>query len=219
MQLKIVIPSGTFRFNQAGELITQITEPFVLVEANNREEIVALYDQGQEHLAHAFTYQDEEITGLREDAAGYLQNFLLAEGAWYLQELNPADKDTASAPAPGETEIPDPQQGPADSPATSADLFVPTAEQRQLLRDIQTKAAALRLIQPEATAPWDSQVQKLLISQQIFGLGDLEKACVEGKAMLEQLVAQAKASGIPAEVIASNTSQGDVPEMEEAEEG
>jgi hypothetical protein len=40
---------------------------------------------------------------------------------------------------------------------------------------------------------------------------------VEGKAKLEQLVAQAKASGVPANVVESNLAQGDVPEMEEEE--
>ena len=33
MQLKIVTNNGVFRFNQAGQPITEITEPFVLVES------------------------------------------------------------------------------------------------------------------------------------------------------------------------------------------
>ena len=62
MQLKIVTHGGTFRYNQSGQPITEITEPFVLVEVYTKEDVVALYDQGQEHLANAFTYQDEQIT-------------------------------------------------------------------------------------------------------------------------------------------------------------
>lgn len=95
---------------------------------------------------------------------------------------------------------------------------MPTAEQRQVLRDIQITAEALRRIEPDPTASWDRQVQKLLLSQQVFGIGDPEKAHSEGKVKLEQLIAQAKASGVPAEVVASNVAQGDVPEMEEIEE-
>jgi hypothetical protein len=95
---------------------------------------------------------------------------------------------------------------------------VPTAEQRQVLRDIQITAEALRRIEPDPTASWDRQVQKLLLSQQVFGIGDPEKAHAEGKVKLEQLVAQAKASGVPDEVVASNVAQGHVPEMEELEE-
>ena len=93
MQLKIVTHGGTFRYNQSGQPITEITEPFVLVEVYTKEDVVALYDQGQEHLANAFTYQDEQITGMSADAGDHIQNFFLAEGAWYLQELNSADKD------------------------------------------------------------------------------------------------------------------------------
>ena len=93
MQLKIVTHGGTFRYNQSGQPLAEITEPFVLVEVYTREDVVALYDQGREHLANAFTYQDDQITGISADAGDHIQNFFLAEGAWYLQELNPADRD------------------------------------------------------------------------------------------------------------------------------
>lgn len=215
MQLKIVTHGGTFRYNQSGQPITEITEPFVLVEVYTREDVVALYDQGQEHLANAFTYQDDQITGMSADAGDHIQNFFLAEGAWYLQELNPADKD-AKTPIASDTQSSRPAE---DAPTSSGSgIFVPTAEQRQVLRDIQVTAEALRHIQPDPTAGWDRQVQKLLLSQQVFGIGDPEKACVEGKAKLEQLVAQAKASGVPANVVESNLAQGDVPEMEDEED-
>ena len=84
MQLKIVTNNGTFRFNQTGQAITEITEPFVLVEVYVKEDVVALYDQGEDHLANAFTYEGDRITGMSKDAADHIQNFFLAEGAWYL---------------------------------------------------------------------------------------------------------------------------------------
>jgi hypothetical protein len=222
MQLKIVTHSGTFRYNQSGQPIAEITEPFVLVEVYTKEDVVALYDQGQEHLANAFTYQNDQITGMSADAGDHIQNFFLAEGAWYLQELNPADKDakTLNVPAASaESRPPSVAPGADDTtPSTSSGLFVPTAEQRQVLRDIQVTAEALRRIEPDPAASWDRQVQKLLLSQQVFGIGDPEKAHVEGKAKLDRLVAQAKASGVPSEVVASNVAQGDVPEMDDDDE-
>ncbi|MBK7091764.1 MAG: hypothetical protein IPH59_08595 [bacterium] len=218
MQLKIVTHGGTFRYNQSGQPLAEITEPFVLVEVYTREDVVALYDQGREHLANAFTYQDDQITGISADVGDHIQNFFLAEGAWYLQELNPADKDIKN-PTVNNTQSACLAQDPGGvTPASNnPGIFAPTAEQRQVLRDIQVTAEALRHIQPDPTAGWDRQVQKLLLSQQVFGIGDPEKACVEGKAKLEQLVAQAKASGVPANVVESNLAQGDVPEMEEEE--
>ena len=220
MQLKIITHGGTFRYNQSGQTIAEITEPFVLVEVYTKEDVVALYDQGQEHLANAFTYQDDQITGMSLDAGDHIQNFFLAEGAWYLQELNSADKDAkASIGSATTTQSSSSALSADNTPSSSGSgLFVPTGEQRQVLRDIQITAEALRRIEPDPTASWDRQVQKLLLSQQVFGIGDPEKACVEGKAKLDQLVAQAKASGIPADVVASNVAQGDVPEWEEVEE-
>jgi hypothetical protein len=222
MQLKIVTHGGTFRYNQSGQAITEISEPFVLVEVYTKEDVVALYDQGQEHLANAFTYQDDQITGMSADAGDHIQNFFLAEGAWYLQELNSADKDAKTSDVPS-TIAANQSSCPAPSadcamPANTSGIFVPTAEQRQVLRDIQVTAEALRRIEPDPTAGWDRQVQKLLLSQQVFGIGDPEKAYVEGKAKLDQLLAQAKASGVPSEVVTSNVAQGDVPEIEEEEE-
>ncbi len=222
MQLKIVTHGGTFRYNQSGQPISEITEPFVLVEVYTKEDVVALYDQGQEHLANAFTYQDEQITGISADAGDHIQNFFLAEGAWYLQELNAADKDI-KVPIVSATTADTQSSSSAVSadqatPSSSSGLFVPTADQRQVLRDIQITAEALRRIEPGPTASWDRQVQKLLLSQQVFGIGDPEKAHAEGKLKLEQLVLQAKAAGVPDEVVASNVAQGDVPEMEEIEE-
>ena len=150
MQLKIVTNNGTFRFNQTGQAITEITEPFVLVEVYVKEDVVALYDQGEDHLANAFTYEGDRITGMSKDAADHIQNFFLAEGAWYLQELNAPEKDSgasAQMTEPGtQAATPAPK---ANGTAGAGDLgiFVPTLDQRQLLRDIQVTAEALRHIE------------------------------------------------------------------------
>ena len=183
-----------------------------------KEDVVALYDQGAEHLANAFTYEGDRITGMSADAADHIQNFFLAEGAWYLQELNaPEEHGGASAQTmgtgtPAATPAP---SGNATARPSDLGIFVPTLAQRQLLRDIQVTAEALRHIEPDPTAGWDRQVQKLLLSQQVFGIGNPEKAYAEGKIRLERLINQAKSAGIPANVVESNVAQGDVPEMEE----
>jgi hypothetical protein len=221
MQLKIVTNNGIFRFNQAGQPVTEITEPFVLIEVYAKEDVVALYDQGTEHLANAFIYEGERITGMSPDAAEHIQNFFLAEGAWYLQELNGPEKDAGSRIQTAGGSIQVAQSSPSANGAVAAGnpgFFVPTIEQRQLLRDIQVTAEALRLIEPDPTAGWDRQVQKLLLSQQVFGIGDPEKAHTEGKAKLEQLIGQAKSVGIPANVVETNLAQGDAPEVEEEAE-
>jgi hypothetical protein len=152
------------------------------------------------------------------DAAAHIQNFFLAEGAWYLQELNGPDKDTGRPAQMAEAGIgTTPPNTAANGKAVTGDpgFFVPTLEQRQLLRDIQVTAEALRLIQPDPVAGWDRQVQKLLLSQQVFGIGNPEKAFAEGKARLERLIGQAKSSRIPADVVQTNLAQGDLPEMDE----
>ena len=218
MQLKIVTNNGTFRFNQEGRPITEITESFVLVEVYAREDVVALYDQGAEHLANAFIYDGDRIAGMSADAADHIQNFFLAEGAWYLQELNGPEKDAGTAAPITETGTQATPPAPGANGAASTGepgFFVPTLEQRGILRDIQVTAEALRHIEPDPSAGWDRQVQKLLLSQQVFGIGDPEKAFAEGKARLERLIGQAKSSGIPANVVATNVAQGDVPDMEE----
>jgi hypothetical protein len=224
MQLKIVTNNGTFRFNQTGQPIAEINEPFVLVEVYAKDEVLALYDQGAEHLANAFTYDGDRITGMSADAADHIQNFFLAEGAWYLQELNGPEKDGGTpaqmAAAATATQVTPPDPDAAENAngrvaAGDPGFFVPTLEQRQLLREIQVTAEAMRLIEPDPAAGWDRQVQKLLLSQQVFGIGNPEKAFAEGKARLERLIGQAKSSGIPANVVATNVAQGDVPDMEE----
>jgi hypothetical protein len=225
MQLKIVTQSGTFRYNQSGQAITQINEPFVLVEVNTKEEVAALYDQGQEHLAQVFTYDGDQITGMSADAGPHIQNFFLAEGAWYLQELNPADQDRlpsavieATIPSVSTGAVPSAEPGPATEASGDPSLFVPNAEQRQLLRDIQTTAEALRRIEPEPNASWDRQVQKLLLAQQIFGINDPDQAFPQGKIKLEELLVQARSKGIPEEVVHTNTTMGCGDDFEQSDE-
>jgi hypothetical protein len=199
----------------------EVTEPFVLVEVCAKEDVVALYDQGEDHLANAFTYEGDRITGMSNDAALHIQNFFLAEGAWYLQELNSPEKDagtSAQAAVAGIQEVIPSPEAKGAAVSNEPGFFVPTLEQRQLLRDIQVTAEALRHIKPDPSAGWDRQVQKLLLSQQVFGIGDPEKAFAEGKVRLDQLIGQAESAGIPANVVESNVAQGDVPEMEEEEE-
>src|ERR1017187_4958688 len=131
MQLKIVTNNSTFLFNQTGQAITEITEPFVLVEVYAKEDVVALYDQGEDHLANAFTYEGDRIAGMRKDAADHIQNFFLAEGAWYLQELNAPEKNSvasAQMTEPGtQTATPSPKAN-GTTGANDLGIFVPRSE-------------------------------------------------------------------------------------------
>jgi len=227
MQLKIITRKEVFRFDQKGQPVTEITEPYVSVEVYTREDVIALYDQNEEHLVHAFKYDGEEITGLSDQSTDSIQNFFLAEGAWYLQALNqpeddkkepealgiPATKEASSADSPVASAAPSTTPSPSlagDPPSSlGSSVFIPSEQQRNLLRDIQVTVRALSIIKPDAAAPWDRQVQKLLLSQQLFGIDDLEKAYHEGETRLTQLVAQAKSSGVPEAVIESNVTLPD----------
>jgi len=222
MQLKIITRKEVLRFDQQGQPVTEITEPYVSVEVYSREDVIALYDQNEEHLVHAFNYDGEEIVGLSDQATESIQNFFLAEGAWYLQELNQPDddkKEPEASAVPASQEAPSaasPMAGSASNITLSSSLagdapsnlgssvFIPNEPQRNLLRDIQVTVRALSIIKPDAAAPWDRQVQKLLLSQQLFGIDDVEKAYLEGETRLNQLVTHAKTSGVPEEVLQSN---------------
>jgi len=208
MQLKIITRRDIFRFDQTGQPVPEITEPFVNVEVYTREDVLALYDQNEEHLVHAFKYDGEEITELSDSAANSIQNFFLAEGAWYLQALNRPedDKKVPEASAEANSDTPATSVGDASNdPANlGAVVFIPTEQQRDLLRDIQVTVKALGIIKPDPSAAWDRQVQKLLLSQQLFGIDDLAKAHQEGENKLTQLAAQAKAAGVPENVLNTN---------------
>ena len=233
MQLKIITRKESFRFDQKGQPVAEITEPYVNVEAYTREDVIALYDQNEEHLVHAFKYDGEEITGLSEQVADSIQNFFLAEGAWYLQALNqpaddkrqpetptiPVSTEASTANSPATDAAPNNSPGPAlahnPTPGLGSSVFIPSEQQRDVLRDIQVTVRALSIIKPDAAAPWDRQVQKLLLSQQLFGIDDLEKAYHEGETRLTQLVAQAKSSGVPEAVIESNVKLPDEADVDD----
>lgn len=208
MQLKIITRRDIFRFDQTGQPIPEITEPFVNVEVYTREDVLALYDQNEEHLFRAFNYDGEEITGLSDSAASSIQNFFLAEGAWYLQALNRPEDDNKATEARAEAKGDTPARSVSDASNDPANLgpavFIPSEQQRDLLRDIQVTVKALGIIKPDPAAAWDRQVQKLLLSQQLFGIDDPAKAHQEGENKLTQLVAKAKAAGVPENVLNTN---------------
>ena len=64
MQVKVNTGEKVYRFNQKGQLIDTITEPYVSVDTRTREDLEALYDSLHEHIATAFTYEGNCITGL-----------------------------------------------------------------------------------------------------------------------------------------------------------
>ena len=80
MQVKVNTGEKVYRFNQKGQLIDTITEPYVLVDARTREDIEALYDSLHEHIATAFTYEGNSISGLAAEHVNAVQNFLLVKG-------------------------------------------------------------------------------------------------------------------------------------------
>jgi len=80
MQVKVNTGEKVYRFNQKGQLIDTITEPYVSVDTRTREDLEALYDSLHEHIATAFTYEGNSITGLAAEYVNAIQNFLLVEG-------------------------------------------------------------------------------------------------------------------------------------------
>ena len=61
MQLKIVTNNGTLRFNQTGQAITEITEPFVLVEVYVKEDgwtAVTMDGLRSAHFEHSVAVTD-----------------------------------------------------------------------------------------------------------------------------------------------------------------
>lgn len=224
MQLKIVTRKNVFRFSQSGQPLREITEPFVNVEAYTREDVVALFDQHEEHLARAFQYEDGEITGMSADATVAIQQFFLAEGAWYLQALNQPQDDQPA----GEAHVPESTGGEAGNPAEAMasqapaapdpSLFTPTESQRNLLREIQTYSQAIPLLQPDPHAPWNRKLQQQLLAKQLLDLDDPEAAHRLAETRLAEKLAEAHAAGIPGVVIEANRSAHQC-EIEPGEEG
>jgi hypothetical protein len=236
MQLKIVTNNGVYRFDQRGQAIQTITEPYVHADLFTRLDVTALYDQNEEHLVHAFLYEGDKIVGISKDAVDAIQNFFLAEGAWYLQELCPPTQDqNPEAPVSESNEQPAHrcQCSPTGCPnngngcacqsgstiAETSSLFVPDQAQFAILREIQLMAEVVRQIRPEEVS-WDRELQKRLLSMQHCGTDDFEKAYPEAEARLKQLKEKAKAAGIPERTIELNTTAVEIPTGDiEDEEG
>ena len=228
MQVKVNTGEKVYRFNQKGQLIDTITEPYVSVDTRTREDLEALYDSLHEHIATAFTYEGNSITGLAAEYVNAIQNFLLVEGAWYLSDLedpstdleikggaegdNPLQAETASpvAPAPGAA------AGADDEPQFSG--FVPDTNQRALLKELQETAEKLRRITPDPADKWNAQLQRQIHSMYYFGVDDVAQACAAATAKIQQLKQAAKASGVPENVIELNMTPVEIAEIEDAGE-
>lgn len=229
MQVKVNTGEKVYRFNQKGQIINTITEPYVLVDARAREDIEALYDSLHEHIATAFTYEGNTITGLAAEYVNAIQNFLLVEGAWYLNDLedpstdleiknehagesplqngaSPAVVSTANAAAADED----------DEPQFSG--FVPDANQRTLLKELQETAEKLRRITPDPADKWNAQLQRQIHSMYYFGVDDVAQACAMAEAKIQQLEQAAKASGVPETVIELNMTPVEIAEIEDSAE-
>jgi hypothetical protein len=228
MQVKVNTGEKVYRFNQKGQLIDTITEPYVLVDARTREDIEALYDSLHEHIATAFTYEGNSISGLAAEHVNAVQNFLLVEGAWYLNDLEdpstdleiknekegdgtPQDKATSAVAPTAET----PAEADAE-PQLSG--FVPDANQRTLLKELQETAEKLRRITPEPGEKWNAQLQRQINSMYYFGVDDVAQACAAAETKIQQLKQAAKASGVPENVIELNTTPVNIAEIEDGTE-
>jgi len=218
MQVKVITTSKTYRFNQNGEVVTKLTEPFVKVEVDNREDVEALYDAMQEHLFKAFTYSPTgEINGLTKQAAEAIKDFMLVDNAWYLRdpekpeaepsaekpttvsvhEVTPASATVTVSPKP----VADPEEA-TDIPVFAG--FIPDQAQREILKELQDTAERLRRITPDPADKWQAQLQRQLNAVLYFGIDDVSKACEEGQERLRELRAKADNAGVPLEVITLN---------------
>lgn len=223
MQLKIITGNGTFRFNQRGEQITALTEPYVKVEVDNKEDVEALYDALCEHLSLAFTYgSGDSITGLSPQAQDSIQNFLLVENAWYLRDLEDPSTDV---PFAEKIKSPPPVHRPVASPVEAETVeetpvfsgFIPDQTQRGILKDIQETAERLRRITPDPADKWNVQLQRQLNAVLFFGVDNVTQACEAGQAKLKDLRQAALKAGIPEGTIDINVTPqtADVEEEDE----
>ncbi len=224
MQVKVNTGEKVYRFNQKGQLIDTITEPYVSVDTRTREDLEALYDSLHEHIATAFTYEGNSITGLAAEYVNAIQNFLLVEGAWYLNDLEDPSTDLEIK---GGAEGDNPLQAETTSPvATAAGAddepqfsgFVPDTNQRALLKELQETAEKLRRITPDPADKWNAQLQRQIHSMYYFGVDDVAQACAAATAKIQQLKQAAKASGVPENVIELNMTPVEIAEIEDAGE-
>ena len=224
MQVKVNTGEKVYRFNQKGQLIDTITEPYVSVDTRTREDLEALYDSLHEHIATAFTYEGNSITGLAAEYVNAIQNFLLVEGAWYLNDLEDPSTDLeikggadGDNPRQAETASPVvPAAGADDEPQFSG--FVPDTNQRALLKELQETAEKLRRITPDPADKWNAQLQRQIHSMYYFGVDDVAQACAAATAKIQQLKQAAKASGVPENVIELNMTPVEIAEIEDAGE-
>ena len=228
MQVKVNTGEKVYRFNQKGQLIDTITEPYVSVDTRTREDLEALYDSLHEHIATAFTYEGNSITGLAAEYVNAIQNFLLVEGAWYLNDLEDPSTDLEIK---GGAEGDNPLQAETTSPVTPAagaaagaddgpqfSGFVPDTNQRALLKELQETAEKLRRITPDPADKWNAQLQRQIHSMYYFGVDDVAQACAAATAKIQQLKQAAKASGVPENVIELNMTPVEIAEIEDAGE-
>ena len=219
MQLKIKTKNATYRFAQTGQLIEQITEPFVNIEAYSAEDVEALYDPRKEHLVKAFTYQSGEITGLSATAVEAIQDFLLTD-SWCLNSKLDPSQDMADEPITADPVINETLQAAPIAPAVCG--FQPDQAQRDVLRQIAEQTKKLNAIKPCPTDDFAAKTQKLLQTAYLCGHDDTDRAVQEVSTNLEQLLKQATELNIPADIIQLNQepepSDSNVSAVEEEDE-
>ena len=226
MQVKVISSDAVYRFNQKGQPIESISEPYVRVDAATREDLEALYDPLRDHISTAFTYDGSRISGLSADHVNAIQNFFLVEGAWYLNDLEDPSTDAAASNAPENKAecpgtsggastgpAPDPGSAPAEEEVRFSG-FVPDDAQRTLLKELQETAEKLRRITPDPADKWNDQLQRQLNAVLYFGTDDVASACAQAKAKIEKLNQDAKTSGVPENVIEINMAPAETPEGE-----
>ena len=93
MQVKVNTGEKVYRFNQRGQLIDTITEPYVSVDTRTLEDLEALYDSFTSGIATRLPRGELHHRPSRSGHANAIQNFLLVEGAWYLHDLEDPSTD------------------------------------------------------------------------------------------------------------------------------
>lgn len=217
MQVKVITSQKTYCFSQDGKVVDKMTEPYIKVEVDNKEDVEALYDAMQEHLSTAFTYSSTgEINGLTADYSNAIQEFLQVDNAWYLRDLEKADCAPDKTPTTVSvhevipaSNLPAAPVKPVEAEDDQPEIqvfsgFIPSQNQREVLKELQDTAERLRRITPDPADKWQAQLQRQLNSVLYFGIDDVDKACAEGQEQVRILKEKADALDIPATVIALN---------------
>jgi hypothetical protein len=242
MQLKVITTDQVYRFNQQGQLIDAITEPYVRVDTATKEDLIGLYDSLVEHIALAFTYAGSQITGLAANYVDSIQDFLLVKDAWWLKDLEDpsSDLEIKSPEATGcncgksegccglgngdcsggkcaeETVAVPPLDIPEEAPPLTG--FIANEAQRSLLKDLQEAAARLRLIKPVAGDVFKVQMQKQVQAVYYFGTEDPAQAYSQAEANVSRLKQDAMTMGVPANVVEMNMTEVAVPDLDEGDD-